>query len=67
MKLRVHLDRATPGSLAERLKKAQSRPERQRIQCVFIRATSGSTVALKGNICGGIGYPVIVSVIPMVD
>ena len=43
MKTLVTPDRATIESLAERLKKAKGRPEFQRIQCVLIRATLGST------------------------
>jgi hypothetical protein len=38
-------DKATVERLAERLKTASSHTEYQRIQCVLIRATLGSTAA----------------------
>ena len=43
MKTLISPDRPTIDSLADRLKKAKGRPEYQRIQCVLIRATLGST------------------------
>ena len=43
MKTLISPDRITIDSLADRLKKAKGRPEYQRIQCVLIRATLGST------------------------
>ena len=43
MKTLISHDRTTIDSLADRLKKAKGRPEYQRIQCVLIRATLGST------------------------
>ena len=43
MKSLIANDKATIGVLAERLKKAEGRPEFQRIQCVLIRATLGSS------------------------
>ena len=43
MKTLISPDRTTIDSLADRLKKAKGRPEYQRIQCVLIRATLGST------------------------
>ena len=43
MKNLISNDKATIAALAERLKRAQSHSEYQRIQCVLIRATLGST------------------------
>ena len=43
MKDLISNDKATIEALAERLKRAQSHSEYQRIQCVLIRATLGST------------------------
>jgi transposase len=43
MKSLIAGDRATVGRLAERLKQASSRTQYQRIQCVLIRATLGSS------------------------
>ncbi len=43
MKTLISPDRPTIESLADRLKKAKGRPEFQRIQCVLIRVTLGST------------------------
>jgi transposase len=43
MKTLISNDKATIAALAERLKRAQSQSEYQRIQCVLIRATLGST------------------------
>jgi transposase len=43
MKSLIGRDKATIDVLAERLKKAEGRPEFQRVQCVLIRATLGSS------------------------
>ena len=43
MKTLISPDHTTIDALADRLKKAKGRPEYQRIQCVLIRATLGST------------------------
>ena len=43
MKTLISPDRPTIEALADRLKKAKGRPEFQRIQCVLIRITLGST------------------------
>lgn len=45
MKTLISPDRPVINALAERLKKAKCRPEFQRIQCVLIRATLGSSAA----------------------
>lgn len=45
-------DKATVGRLAERLKKASSHTQYQRIQCVLIRATLGSTAAEIAQLLG---------------
>ena len=39
MKTLITLDRATINTLAERLKKAEGKPEFQRIQCILLRVT----------------------------
>ena len=52
MKTLITLDRNTINALAERLKKAKGRPEFQRIQCVLIRATLGSTAAEIARLLG---------------
>jgi hypothetical protein len=43
MKDLISNDKATIAALADRLKRAQSHSEYQRIQCVLIRATLGSS------------------------
>ncbi len=43
MKTLISPDRPTIEALADRLKKAEGKPEFQRIQCVLIRITLGST------------------------
>jgi NAD dependent epimerase/dehydratase family enzyme len=45
MKNLVAPDQTVINALAEQLKKAKGRPEYQRIQCVLIRATLGSSAA----------------------
>ena len=45
MKTLITGDQATVERLAERLKKASTHAEYQRIQCVLIRATLGSSAA----------------------
>ena len=45
MKNLISSDKATIAVLAERLKRANSHAQYQRIQCVLIRATLGSTAA----------------------
>ncbi len=52
MKTLIAPDRITINALAERLKKAKGRPEFQRIQCVLIRATLGSTAAEIARLLG---------------
>ena len=52
MKTLIAPDRNTIDALAERLKKAKGRPEFQRIQCVLIRATLGSTAAEIARLLG---------------
>jgi transposase len=43
MKALIAPDRRTIDSLAERLKKAEGKPEFQRIQCILLRATLGAS------------------------
>lgn len=45
-------DKATVGRLADRLKRAGSHAEYQRIQCVLIRATLGSSAAQIAQLLG---------------
>jgi transposase len=52
MKTLIAPNRITINALAERLKKAKGRPEFQRIQCVLIRATLGSTAAEIARLLG---------------
>jgi transposase len=52
MKTLITPDPTTINALAERLKKAKGRPEFQRIQCVLIRATLGSTAAEIAKLLG---------------
>ena len=52
MKNLISSDKATISVLAERLKQANSHAEYQRIQCVLIRATLGSTAAEIAQILG---------------
>ena len=52
MKSLIVGDRATVARLAERLKKAASHAEYQRIQCVLIRTTLGSSAAQIAQLLG---------------
>lgn len=52
MKSLIASDRATIARLAERLKRAEGRPEFRRIQCVLIRVTLGSTAAEIAQLLG---------------
>ena len=52
MKTLIEADRLTIDRLAERLKKARRRPEYQRIQCVLLRATLGSSAAEIAKVLG---------------
>jgi transposase len=52
MKSLIANDRETIERLAERLKKAEGRPEFQRIQCVLIRVTLGSSAAEIAQLLG---------------
>lgn len=52
MKSLIVGDEATVGRLAERLKQAKTHAEYQRIQCVLIRATLGSTAAEIARLLG---------------
>lgn len=52
MKSLIVGDKATVERLAERLKRAGSHPEYQRIQCVLIRATLGSSAAEIAQLLG---------------
>ena len=52
MKTLIAPDKSTINALAERLKKAKGRPEFQRIQCVLIRVTLGSTAAEIARLLG---------------
>lgn len=52
MKNLISSDKATVAALAERLKRANSHAEYQRIQCVLIRATLGSTAAQIAQLLG---------------
>ena len=52
MKRLVKPDPSTINALAERLKKAKGRPAFQRIQCVLIRATLGSSAAEIARLLG---------------
>ena len=52
MKNLISSDKATITALADRLKQANSHTEYQRIQCVLIRATLGSTAAEIAQLLG---------------
>ncbi len=52
MKRLIASDKTTIERLADRLKQAEGRPEFQRIQCVLIRATLGSTAAEIAQLLG---------------
>ena len=52
MKTLIVGDKATVARLADRLKKAASQPEYQRIQCVLIRATLGSSAGEIAQLLG---------------
>lgn len=52
MKSLITGDKATVERLAERLKKADSQAQYQRIQCVLIRATLGSTAGEIAQLLG---------------
>jgi transposase len=52
MKSLIECDKPTIARLAERLKRAQSHSEYQRIQCVLIRATLGSSAAEIAQLLG---------------
>lgn len=52
MKTLIASDKATIARLAERLKKADSHAQYQRIQCVLIRATLGSSAAEIAQLLG---------------
>ncbi len=52
MKTLIVGDKATVARLADRLKRADSHTEYQRIQCVLIRATLGSTAAEIAQLLG---------------
>jgi len=52
MKSLIECDRPTIDRLAERLKRAQSHSEYQRIQCVLIRATLGSSASEIAQLLG---------------
>ena len=52
MKNLISSDKATIAALADRLKRSNSHAEYQRIQCVLIRATLGSTAAEIAQLLG---------------
>ena len=52
MKNLISCDKPTIAALADRLKRANSHAEYQRIQCVLIRATLGSTAAEIAQLLG---------------
>jgi len=52
MKTLILSDKPTIARLAERLKRASSHAEYQRIQCVLIRATLGSSAAQIAELLG---------------
>jgi transposase len=52
MKSLIPGDKPTIARLADRLKRAQSRSEYQRIQCVLVRATLGSSAAQIAQLLG---------------
>lgn len=52
MKNLIACDKPTIAALADRLKRASSHAEYQRIQCVLIRATLGSTAAQIAQLLG---------------
>lgn len=52
MKNLISCDKATIATLADRLKRATSHAEYQRIQCVLIRATLGSTATQIAQLLG---------------
>ena len=52
MKTLIASDKTTIARLAERLKKADSHAQYQRIQCVLIRATLGSSAAEIAQLLG---------------
>lgn len=52
MKNLILCDKPTIAALADRLRRANSHAEYQRIQCVLIRATLGSTAAQIAQLLG---------------
>ncbi|MCY7298060.1 MAG: hypothetical protein LH616_02470, partial [Ilumatobacteraceae bacterium] len=52
MKDLISSDKPTIARLAERLKRADSHPQYQRIQCVLIRATLGSSAVQIAQLLG---------------
>ncbi len=52
MKTLISCDKPTIAALADRLKRASSHAEYQRIQCVLIRATLGSTASQIAQLLG---------------
>src|SRR5665647_32408 len=52
MKTLISCDKSTIAALANRLKRANSHAEYQRIQCVLIRATLGSTAVQIAQLLG---------------
>lgn len=52
MKSLISCDKPTIATLADRLKRASSHAEYQRVQCVLIRATLGSTAAEIAQLLG---------------
>ena len=52
MKNLISSDKATSAALADRLKRSNSHADYQRIQCVLIRATLGSTAAEIAQLLG---------------
>ena len=53
MKNLISCDKSTIAALADRLKRSKSHAEYQRIQCVLIRATLGSTAGEIAQLLGG--------------
>lgn len=52
MKTLISPDRDTINALAERLKKAEGKPEFQRIQCILLRATLGASAENIAQVVG---------------
>lgn len=61
MKNLISCDKPTIAALADRLKRASNHAEYQRIQCVLIRATLGSSAAQIAQLLGWCLQPLFMS------